>query len=436
MILPESNVDSVPSLPDWLDLDRRHIWHPYTQMMTAPMPIPIARGEGAYLVTPDGRRILDAISSWWVTLHGHGNPHIAAAIARQAATLEQVIFAGCSHEPAARLAAALVSRLPGDLGRIFFSDDGSTAVEVALKMCIGYWANQGESRTRFLALEGAYHGDTFGAMAVSERSVFTRSFNSLLFEVTRLPFPGPAVDDDAMLAAAERELREGGIAGVIVEPMVLGAGGMRIWSAGALALLAALCRRHDVPLIADEVMTGFGRTGRMFAVEHAGVTPDIICLSKGLSGGFLPISVTACRDHIYEAFLSSDRSKALFHGHSFTASPIGCAAALASLELFEREPVMERIGAIEEVHRQRLQPLAGECGLSNPRFVGTIAAVDLPTIESGYLSDVAARVVARGLDCGYFLRPLGDVLYLMPPYCTTPGELHGLYDFLCDELRH
>ncbi len=423
--------------PGWAALGCQHLWHPYTQMQVAPEPIPVSRGDGAYLVTADGRRLLDAISSWWVTLHGHSHPHIARAIAAQAEQLDQVIFAGFTHEPASRLAAALARILPGDISRIFYSDDGSTAVEVALKMCLGYWYNRGEERTRFLALEDAYHGDTFGAMAVSERSVFTRQFRPLLFDVDRLPFPATADDEERMLAVARCQIEQGDVAGVIVEPMVLGAGGMRFWEGRSLAALASLCSAHGVPLIADEVMTGFGRTGRMFAVEHAGVVPDIICLSKGLSGGFLPFAATACREPIFEAFLSDERSKALFHGHSFTANPLGCAAALASLELFKTEPVFERIAALEAVHRERLADLASRAPLLLPRVLGTIAAFNLPADAPGYLSDAAVRIVQSALENGYLLRPLGPVLYIMPPYCITPDELHGLYDFLARQLaRH
>jgi adenosylmethionine-8-amino-7-oxononanoate aminotransferase len=419
----------------WTDLDRRHVWHPYTQMLGAPDPVPVVRGEGAYLITADGRRILDAISSWWVTLHGHAHPHIAAAIARQAAELEQVIFAGFTHPSASLLASRLAAILPGDIERIFYSDDGSTAVEVALKMCIGLWANRGLSRRKFLALEDAYHGDTFGAMAVSERSVFTRQFNTLLFDVERLPFPSDPEGEHRMIAAAEAAIAGGDCAGAIVEPLLLGAGGMRVWSPSALARLAALCREHEIPLIADEVMTGFGRTGTMFAVERAGIVPDIICLSKGLSGGFLPFAVTACRPWIYDAFLSEDRSKTLFHGHSFTANPLGCAAALASLEVFETEPVAERIAAIESLHRERMAGLAALPIVSESFVLGTISRFRLGTGASGYLTEEGRRVAARALDAGFLLRPLGDVLYIMPPYAVSSNDLHRLYDFLHDELR-
>lgn len=430
--------DQANSASDWPALDARHVWHPYTQMATASPPHAVLRGEGAYLYLSDGRRVFDAISSWWVTLHGHAHPHIAAAIARQAAVLEQVIHAGFAHEPAALLAARLAALLPGDLERIFYSDDGSTAVEVALKMCVGMWSNRGERRTRFLALDGAYHGDTFGAMSVSARSVFTRSVERLLFETVHLPFPaGDGAGEDGaalLLERADAELRRGDVAGLIVEPMVLGAGGMRVWSAAALRGLAGLCRSHGVPLIADEVMTGFGRTGRMFAVEHAGVVPDIICLAKGLTGGFVPLAVTACRAWIYDAFLSDDRARMLFHGHSFTANPIGCAAALACLEVFAREPVMERAAAIERVHNGRMAGLAARFDIRSPRVIGTIAAFDLPG-DAGYLGEDGARLARYAFERGVFIRPLGDVVYLMPPLCTTVHELNELYDILIDGLE-
>jgi adenosylmethionine-8-amino-7-oxononanoate aminotransferase len=420
--------------PDWAELDRAHVWHPYTQMLTAPTPTPIVRAEGAYLYTADGRRIIDAVSSWWVTLHGHAEPRIVAAIAAQASVLEQVIFAGFSHEPAARLAARLAERLPGDLNRVFYSDDGSTAVEVALKICVQFWSNRGERRRRFLALEDAYHGDTFGAMSVSERSVFTAHFTPMLFDVTRLPFPGTPESEAAMLERASEELRRGDVAGVIVEPLLLGAGGMKMWRAEILAELAGLCRANDVPLIADEVLTGFGRTGRMFAVEHAGIVPDIVCLSKGLSGGFLPFSATVCRDYLYEAFLDEDRGKTLFHGHSFTADPLGCAAALASLDIFDHDPVEGRIAAIADVHRERLAAIAGHPRVADTRMLGTVAAFDLKTDSGGYLSDASGRLAPRALEAGILLRPLGHVLYLLPPYCISNQDLHDVYDFIADNL--
>lgn len=415
----------------WTDLDARHVWHPYTQAATAPTPLPIERAEGAWLQTPEGRRVFDAISSWWVTLHGHAHPRIARAIAEQAEVLEQVIFAGCTHEPAARLAEELASVLPGDLTRIFFSDNGSTAVEVALKICVQLWSNRGEERNRFLALEGAYHGDTFGAMSVSARSVFTGSFESLLFSVGRLPFPDSARSEEQMLESARSEILEGKIAGVIVEPLLLGAGGMKVWEPRTLRALAELCRDHAIPFIADEVLTGFGRTGTMFAVEQAGVEPDIICLSKGLSGGFLPFAVTATGEGIYREFLHEQKGRALLHGHSFTANPLGCAAARASLAIFRDEPVFDRITAINNVHRERLDDLADRPGMTAGRTLGTVAAIDLDTDDAGYLSRAAGALGADALEAGILLRPLGNTLYLLPPFCTTTNELHSIYDFLC-----
>jgi adenosylmethionine-8-amino-7-oxononanoate aminotransferase len=426
--------DAHVELTNWGDLDRRHVWHPYTQMLTAPEPIRIVGASGSRLFTDDGRSLLDAISSWWVTLHAHAHPAIAAAIARQAALLEQVIFAGFTHEPAARLAGALAGVLPGDLERVFFSDNGSTAVEVALKMCIQYWSNRGEERRRFLALEDAYHGDTFGAMSVSARSVFTASFDRHLFDVARLAFPADDASAARMLEQAQREIESGDVAGIIVEPLLLGAGGMRVWRAEHLAQLAELAREHATPLIADEVLTGFGRTGRMFAIEHASIVPDIVCLSKGITGGFLPLGATVCRPHIFEAFLSEDPRRTLFHGHSYTANPIACAAALASLEVFESERTMERVERIAALHRERIAHIATLPGIRSPRTLGTIAAFDLAVDEPGYLNPVGRRVAERALDAGIYLRPLGNTLYLLPPYCTTNDELHSIYDLLDDAL--
>ncbi len=417
---------------NWQELDRRHVWHPYTQMMTAPAPIPVEYAEGAYLVTPEGKRIIDAVSSWWVTLHGHAHPRIAEAIAEQAKKLEQVIFAGFTHEPASRLAAKLADILPGDINRIFYSDNGSTAVEVALKMCIQYWSNTGETRRTFIALEGAYHGDTFGAMSVSERSVFTAHFDALLFNVQRLPFPDPEMEGEAarMLSEARRLIANGDIAGVIVEPLLLGAGGMKMWRPEVLAELAELCHENGIPLIADEVLTGFGRTGTMFAVEQAEIVPDIICLSKGLTGGFLPFAVTACRDYLYEAFLDTDRSKTLFHGHSYTGNPLGCAAALAGLEIFEHEPVFERMAMIEQMHRRLLQKIGSIPAVTRTRVLGTVAAFDISTDDEGYLSAATGDLAVKAMEHGILLRPLGNVVYLLPPFCITETELEYIYDFI------
>jgi adenosylmethionine---8-amino-7-oxononanoate aminotransferase len=413
-------------MSDWPALDRAHGWHPYTQHGLGPTPVPVVRAEGGYLYREDGRRILDAISSWWVTLHGHAHPVVADAIARQARTLEQVIFAGFTHEPAARLAAELVPHLPDGLTRVFFSDDGSTAVEVAVKIALQYWRNRGRPRPLIAALENAYHGDTFGAMSASGRGLFTAAFEPQLFEVARLPDPVEGDVVGALTALIDRRGDE--LAAVIVEPLLQGAGGMRMWPAEALRAIRSLTREQGVLLIADEVLTGFGRTGPLFASGGAGVSPDLMCLSKGLTAGFLPLGATAATESIFEAFVSDDRRRTFFHGHSFTANPLACAAARASLGLLD-ERCAERRAAIGMAHRRGVDRLAAHRAVSSPRVLGTIAAFDL-TGPGGYLDPIGRELAAFALEAGVLIRPLGNVAYLLPPFCVTPSELDGVYDLI------
>jgi adenosylmethionine-8-amino-7-oxononanoate aminotransferase len=377
----------------------------------------------------DGRRIFDAISSWWVTLHGHAQPEIVAAIARQAETLEQVIFAGFTHEPAARLAEQLIARAPAGLQRVFFSDDGSTAVEVAVKIAVQYGENRGEPRRLIAALENAYHGDTFGAMSVSARGVFTQPFAASLFEVARLP--DPAAHD--VVDALDRLIRQRGreLAAVIVEPMLLGAGGMRMWPADALRDIRELTAASGVLLIADEVLTGFGRTGPLFACEHAGVSPDLMCLSKGITGGFVPLGATLATEALFDGFRSEDRTKTLFHGHSYTANPVACAAALASLALLDAGCAARR-RSIEASHRAAASRLAGVRGVENVRVLGTVLALELASPRGGYLDDVGPALRRFALDRGVLLRPLGNTVYVLPPYCAAPVDLAGVYDVIAD----
>lgn len=406
--------------------DAAHVWHPYTQHHQAPMPVPIARAAGSWLYDVHGRPILDAISSWWVTTHGHCRPEIVDAITEQAARLDQVIFAGFTHEPAAQLAAALVSRLPRGLTRIFYSDDGSTAVEVAIKLSLQSFANRGTPRRLVAALDHAYHGDTFGAMAAGARGVFTHMYEPLLFEVARLP--DPSEGDTLAALDALIDARGSELAAVIVEPLVLGAGGMRVWNESVLQGIRARTAKAGVHLIADEVMTGFGRTGPMFACDRADVSPDLLCMSKGLTGGVLPLGATAATEAIFDAFSSTDRAKTFFHGHSYTANPIACAAALASLELFDEECEDERI-RIEVAQARHLASLDGVRGVRAVRQIGTIAAVELDA-PPGYLSDVGRELAAYALQEGVLLRPLGPVAYCLPPYCTTDQELDRVYDVM------
>jgi len=389
--------------------------------------VPIVRAEGAYLFDADGRPILDAISSWWVTTHGHAHPEIATAIADQAGRLEQVIFAGFTHEPAAMLAAELVRVLPSGLEKIFFSDDGSTAVEVSVKMALQYWANRGTPRPLVAALTNAYHGDTFGAMSLSGRGVFTKPFDAHLFEVARLP--DPTEGDVVSAFAALIDTRGSELAALVVEPLLLGAGGMRVWEPSALRGLHDLAKAAGVLLIADEVLTGFGRTGPLFASGGAGITPDIVCLSKGLTGGFLPLGVTGCTNEIFEGFLSGDRTKTLFHGHSFTANPIACAAARASLALFTEECDVRR-REIERVHVSQLDELRNLPVVRRPRVLGTVAAFDFGQEDADYLNPIGPRLGAYALDRGVLLRPLGNTVYILPPYCITASELVRIYEVI------
>ena len=415
-----------------VDRDRRLVWHPYTQMQTAPPPLPIVGGKGVYLYTEDGRRILDGISSWWVNIHGHSHPALNAALAEQASRLEHVMFAGCTHPPAVDLAERLVALLPRPepgrgapgLTRVFYSDNGSTAVEVAVKLAVQYWINKGEpQRTRVVALHRAYHGDTVGAMSVSEDSIFTRAFTSLLFPVTRV--------DGSDLEHTLASLGDTAAA-VIIEPMLQGAGGMIVWPVEFLAGVRRLCDRVGVLMIADEVLTGFGRTGRMFACEHAAVTPDIICLSKALTAGYLPLGATCTTDAVYEAFLSDDRSRTFFHGHSFTANPLACAVALASLDLFERERTLDRVTRLEAQLRDGLAPLAAHPLVGDVRVIGGVGAIEL--VGDGYLDHIGPRLAAEFLARGLLMRPLGNILYFMPPYVITEDETAWAIDQIGEVL--
>ncbi|HVC20493.1 MAG TPA: adenosylmethionine--8-amino-7-oxononanoate transaminase [Vicinamibacterales bacterium] len=424
---------------DLVARDRASVWHPYTQMQTAPDPLPIARGEGVYLYTEDGRRILDGISSWWVNIHGHAHPRLNAALTRQAQQIEQVIFAGCTHRPAVDLAERLRAVLPAGLTRVFYSDNGSTAVEVALKLAYQYWQNRGEPRRRqFVTLLHAYHGDTIGAMSVSEACVFTAPFQPLLFPVARVPSPycyrcpvgltraSCRID---CLGGLEEHLRahRGTVAGVLIEPMLQGAGGMIVWPAEFLAGVRRLCDEYDTLMIADEVFTGFGRTGRMFACEHAAVTPDVICLSKALTAGYLPLGATVTTDALYDTFLSEDRAKAFFHGHSFTANPLACAVALASLDLFAEQDLLSRVRALERQLQAGLEPLRALPVVGDVRVLGGVGIVELTETpeasgQAGYLNEIGPPLAQAFIDRGLLLRPLGNVLYFVPPYVITEAE--------------
>jgi adenosylmethionine-8-amino-7-oxononanoate aminotransferase len=410
------------------------VWHPFTQHAVQPESTLISRCEGAWLEAPDGRRIFDAISSWWVVTHGHCHPKIVQAIKTQADKMDQVIFAGFTHPPAEELARRLVAITPPALQHVFFSDSGSTSVEVALKMALGYWLHSGEPRRRILALEGAYHGDTIGGMSVGERGIFNAPYEPLLFDVARLPFPQPG-REQATLDALDQACRREAVAALIVEPLILGAGGMLIYPPWVLAEMARICKAHGVLLIADEVMTGWGRTGTLFACEQAGVEPDIGCYSKGITGGALPLAVTLCRADIFGAHYSQDRRKTFFHSSSYTANPIACAAALANLKVWAEEPVTQRIADLAAAHRRGLDRFRDDRRFANVRQLGTIAALDLAVTDAGYLADVGPRLFGEFMARDLLIRPLGNTIYLMPPYCSTADEIAAAYDAIGEVAR-
>jgi adenosylmethionine-8-amino-7-oxononanoate aminotransferase len=404
------------------------VWHPFTQHgLNEPIPL-VERSEGAMLFTKDGRRIVDAISSWWVTTHGHRHPRIVAAIREQAEKLDQIIFAGWTHEPAETLARELTGIMPAPLRHVFYSDSGSTAVEVALKMALGYWLNRGEPRHRILTLEHGYHGDTIGGMSVGARGVYNQAYTPLLFDVGTLPFP--AGDGQNALDALEAACRDKPAA-LIVEPLVLGAGGMLFYEARILAAMRAICARYGVLFIADEVMTGWGRTGTLLACQQADVVPDILCLSKGLTGGLVPLAVTMATAEIFDAHLSTDKARMFFHSSSYTANPIACAAALANLAVWRDEPVRERIATLAARQAKRIFTLEG---VRNARALGTIAACEIGG-EEGYLAEIGPALAAHFRDRDLLVRPMGNTVYVMPPYCIEEADLDRIYAAIQDAAR-
>lgn len=409
--------------------DARVAWHPYTQHGLEPQALPVVSARGAELVLDDGRVVIDAISSWWTVLHGHAEPRLVAALSEQAARLDHVLFAGCTHEPAVALAEELLAVAPPGLARVFYSDDGSTAVEVALKIALQAHRHAGEAQRRvFVALEGAYHGDTFGAMSVGEREPFFTPFADLLFEVRHVP-----ADADAIAQALD-ELGPRA-AGVILEPLVQGAAGMRMHGPDLVRSARAACTERGVFLIADEVMTGFGRTGSLFACSQAGVTPDLLCLAKGLTGGVFPLAATLCTAELFERFVANDRARALFHGHSFTANPIGCAVARASLALVRERDVPARLSAIgARIHARLADHLGPRAAALHLRRTGGIVALDRPD-PGGYLANSTLDLRCRALDLGVLLRPLGNVLYALPPACTTDAQCDRIADAMAELTR-
>ncbi|WP_394666266.1 adenosylmethionine--8-amino-7-oxononanoate transaminase [uncultured Chryseobacterium sp.] len=412
--------------------DRAVNWHPYTQMKTAEDAIPIVKGSGIYLYDEDGKKYIDAVASWWVTLHGHANPYIAQRVSEQLNTLEQVIFAGFTHEPAIQLSENLLKLLPENQEKVFYSDNGSTAVEVALKMCIQFWHNQGKEKTKILAFKEAYHGDTFGAMSVSGRSVWTKPFGEMLFEVIFIDPPTSENIED-LKSIIKNHAEE--IACFIYEPLIQGAAGMLMHKAEDLSELMKFCRESEILMIQDEVFTGFGRTGKLFAANYLSEKPDIMCFSKGLTGGTMPMGITTSSQQIFEAFLSDDKYKTLFHGHSFTANPLACTAALASMELLLKEETLEKINLISKKHFNFSQVLKNHPKVGNARQTGTIIAWEIKNDEkTSYFNEIGKVLYHEFLKRGIIMRPLGNVMYLVPPYCITPEELDFVYRNILEVL--
>lgn len=412
--------------------DEKVNWHPYTQMKKAKDIIPITRGEGAYIYDENNKKYIDAVSSWWVTLHGHSHPYIAQKVYEQLTTLEQVIFAGFTHRPAVELSERLLAILPANQNKVFYSDNGSTAIEVGLKMCMQYHYNRKENRQKILAFKNAYHGDTFGAMSVSGRGIWTQPFNERLFEVIFIDTP---TSENLEEIKTQINKLADEVACFIYEPLVQGAAGMLMYEAAHLDELMKFCRNKGILLIQDEVFVGFGRTGKLFAANHLVEKPDIMCFSKGLTGGTMPLGVTTCTAEIYEAFYSDDLNKALFHGHSFTASPLACTAALASLDLLLQEETQQKIVNIVEQHQLFVNQIKNHPKVKAIRQCGTILALEWKTNEeTSYFSDMHEKLYPYFLNHGILLRPLGNIIYLVPPYCLTTEDLNYIYKIILQAL--
>jgi adenosylmethionine-8-amino-7-oxononanoate aminotransferase len=410
-----------------LQKDKEYVWHPFTPQAGWKDPVNIVKGEGVYLIDEQGNKYLDAISSWWVNLHGHCNPYISKKVSEQLFRLEHALFSDFTHPNAVEFAERLLKHLPEGQSKIFYSDNGSTAVEVALKMALQYWHNKGVEKNIFIAFENAYHGDTFGGMSVGARNVFNNAFEKLLFQVKHIPLPTEenfSEVKDLLLT----EIKNGKVAGFIFEPLVQGAAGMLMYETKHLDELISICKEKKVISIADEVMTGFGRTGKFFASDHLENSPDIFCLSKGLTGGYLPLGVTSCSKLIYEAFLTEDRSKTFFHGHSYTANPIACSAALASLDLTEKKETWNQIKMIGEAHKKFSEKISNKKAIRSVRAKGTILAIELDTKDqTHYLNHASESISDFFLERKIILRPLGNVFYLIPPYVITKDELEKVY---------
>lgn len=415
-------------------LDKANIWHPFSHYDPESVNLVVDRAKDEFLYDPSGKAYIDSTASWWVNLHGHGNEKIAQRIYEQALKLEHVIFAGCTHQPAVELSQRLLNLLPDNQEKLFYSDNGSTATEIALKLAVQSFANREQPRTTVLALDGAYHGDTVGAMSAGDRGLFTRPFDDLLFDVVRIPFPTEA-NASACIKTVQEAVETGNVAAFIFEPLLQAAGGMRIYSAELLDQLVGICQQAGVVTIADEVVTAFYRTGPFLATDRLTHIPDIICMAKGVTGGTMAMGVTSCSAAIYEHFKTEDRSKTFYHGHSFTGNPIACTAAVASLEILESDASKASRDRIAQFFASFSEELKAEQGVEQVRTLGQLLAFDVQSERTGYLSNIRDWLYQHYLDQGILMRPLGNTVVFLPPYCTSNASLNKLRDVTLQLLK-
>jgi adenosylmethionine-8-amino-7-oxononanoate aminotransferase len=416
--------------------DQKHNWHPYTQHKTASPAVAITKGQGALLWDENGKEYIDAIASWWVNPYGHSNKYIADAIYKQLTSLEHVLFGGFTHEPAVVLSEKLIEILPSNQRKLFYSDNGSTAVEVAIKAALQFHYNKGTTKTKIIAFEDAFHGDTFGAMAASGISLFTEAFQGSLLEVVRVPIPTKGNEDKA-LAVLNDFLATNACAAFIFEPLVLGAAGMVMYSPEVLDKMIALCKEHSVFTIADEVMTGFGKTGKIFATDYLVNKPDMMCLSKALTGGTIPMAITTFTQEIFDGFYDEDINKALFHGHTFTANPTGCAAAIASLELLQTEEMQENLIRINKHHLDFESKIKNHPRVETTRVLGVIFALEIKSDrKESYYGTLRNKLYNFFIENGVVLRPVGNIVYILPPYIITDTQLQKVYQTIEDALEN
>ncbi len=414
-----------------INKDKEFVWHPFTQALTANDPLVVVNAKGELLFTEDGNKYIDCNSSWWVNIHGHNHPKLMKAICDQTRVLDHVLFAGVTHPKAVELAEKVIRILPEGFAKVFFSDNGSTAIEVALKMAVQYWSNKNEVKTRILAMDGAYHGDTFGAMSAGQRGYFNKPFESFFFDVDFLPFPD-GDNHQMILDLCENYFKTNEFAALLLEPLIQGSAGMRVYDAHLLDAIVSSAKRHNVIVIFDEIMTGWGRTGKAFAMNHLNEIPDIVCLSKGLTGGTLPLALTVATQTIYDQFLHQEKVKAMLHGHSYTGNPLACAVACASIEVFLEEETQNNMRNIELLHQEFKSKISGLAGIKC-NVLGTIIAIEFLTKEgAGYFSSKGTEAYDFFLSKGMLCRPLGNVIFLNPPYCITEQNLKHCYSAMLE----